>query len=238
MSTNQTRNYNCKDEELPVIGGYVSFSLKRDLPDFSGYSPQFNEGYVVSLDAKITAVIDLVSPKSEIAERKVITHDLYAEMDSLIDPINHLEGYIKLTKTDIPISVADFGIKLLREKIKGRDAEGTLQNLRIAEANIQKYNTELTAKGMPKDLLVRFGAASTAIAEGNQQQYVMLQTRKKLVQDNLNILNDLFRQIVEICDIGKILYKQNDPEKTQEYTFAYLIKQVRHISKAKSNEEK
>jgi hypothetical protein len=238
MSTNQTRNYNCKDEELPVIGGYVAFSLKRDLPDFSGYSPLFNEDYVVTFDAKITAATDLVSPKSEIAERKVITHGLYAQMDGLIDPVNHLEGYIKLAKTDIPISVADFGIRLLREKVKNKDAEGTLQSLRLIESNIQKYDAELAAKGMTNDLPERFEAASIAITEGNQKQYVMLQNRKKLVQDNLYILNDLFRQTAEICDIGKILYKQNDPEKKQEYTFSYLVKQVRHVSKAKSNGEK
>jgi hypothetical protein len=238
MSTNQTRNYNCKDEELPVIGRYVSFSLKRDLPDFSGYSPRFNGEYVASFDAKITAVTDLVSPKSETVERKAITGRLYASIAGLADPVNRLEGYIKLAKDSIPISIADFGITLLRRKMNIRDTEGTLQNLRIVEANILKYREQLLTEGLTDDLTVRFEQASASIAADNQKQYEIQSARKELVQNNLHVLNDFFRQLTEICDIGKILYKKTAPEKVQEYTFLYLRKQVRNSSKTKTDGEK
>ncbi len=46
MKTNSNRSYGCKDEELPVICGYAAFSMKRDLADFTAYSPKFDEEYI------------------------------------------------------------------------------------------------------------------------------------------------------------------------------------------------
>jgi len=42
MAQNHARNYNCKDEELPVICRFAAFSLKRDIADFTAFSPKFN----------------------------------------------------------------------------------------------------------------------------------------------------------------------------------------------------
>jgi len=44
MTTDFSREYSCKDEELPVICKFTAFSLKRDLADFTAFSPKFNEG--------------------------------------------------------------------------------------------------------------------------------------------------------------------------------------------------
>ena len=51
------------------------------------------------------------------------------------------------------------------------------------------------------------------------------------MQNNLGLLNELNTQLVEICEIGKILFKQTDKAKLNDYTFAYLMKQVRRSSK-------
>ena len=39
-------------------------------------------------------------------------------------------------------------------------------------------------------------------------------------------------QLTEICKIRKILYKQTDKAKLNDYTFTYLLKQVRRAEKA------
>jgi hypothetical protein len=228
-----SRTYNCKDEELPVICTYASTSLKRDLVYFTAYSPKINAAYVDRFDRKIADVDALVNPLTEIAERKVVTARLYATMDGLIDPLNRLEGYLKLAKETVPISITDFGIKTLRTKINSKDAEGALQYLRLVEANIGKYRIQLMEQGLNDALIGQFTAASASIAADNELQYVLLSQRKELVQNNLAQFNDLYSQLSEFCDIGKILYKQTDREKTQEYTISYLIKKVRNVSKQK-----
>jgi hypothetical protein len=237
MNTNQMRNYNCKDEELPVICGYAAFSLKRDLADFSKYSPRFDQKYADEFDAKITETTELINPKSETAEKKAITARLYATMDDLTDPANRIEGYIKLAKNSIPLSVVDFGITLLRRKIRAKDTEGVLQSLRLVTANIQTYKEPLSAEGLTGEFIVSLENAATSIAADNQKQYEILSSRRELVQNNLYLLNDLFRRLTEICDIGKILYGKTAPQKVQEYTFSGLKKQVRNILKSKPAEK-
>jgi len=52
-----------------------------------------------------------------------------------------------------------------------------------------------------------------------------------LVLNNLVLLNGLYEQLTEICAIGKVLYKQTDRAKLNDYTFSYLMKQVRRVEK-------
>jgi hypothetical protein len=57
-----------------------------------------------------------------------------------------------------------------------------------------------------------------------------------MVQSHIGMLNDLFAQMQEILNIGKILYKQTDAVKKQEYIFSKLKKKVRRITKSTGGE--
>jgi hypothetical protein len=236
MNTTQVRNYNCKDEELPVIGGYVIIAYKRDATDFFNYSPKFNGSYLSGFQSKVSAAEELLNPKTEIAESKVITARLYATASGLLPSLDRLEGYVKLAKNEIHISVADFGISLLRKKINRKDMEGVLKNLRLVISNTQNYRQILEAQGLTGDLVASLEAAVVSIAADNNLQYEMLTKRVELVRNNLNLLNDLYDQLKEICDVGKILYKKTLPEKANEYTFTHLLKKVRYSSKSKTSQ--
>ena len=97
-------------KSYPSFCGFVAFSLKRDLPDFSEYSPQFNEAYLAGYETKIDIVQELVQPKSETTEIKLITERIYATLDGLTPPINYISGYLDLAENTVPISATDFGI--------------------------------------------------------------------------------------------------------------------------------
>lgn len=226
MSSTELRNYNCKDEELPVISNYVLFSLKRDAADFLSYSPKFNEGYITGFETKITGLADLIVPKSETVQLKVITDGMYSAMDALIDPINRVSGYITLGKLDKTISVADFGITQLRKSINSRDGESVIKSLHTVNLNLAKFKTELTAQGLSEELTTKFSTAETAIAQGKQKQYEIVSNRKSIVQDNHSVCNDVYSQLGEIMAVGKILYKATDSVKLQEYSFSELKKRV------------
>jgi hypothetical protein len=237
MNTNLARNYRCKDEELPVICEFLSFGLKRDLVIFSGYSPKFNDGYVADFDAKIAAISELISPRIETAELKATTSRMNLTMSGLVDCTNRLEGYVKLAKNDMPVSPADFGIPALRKKLHTKDAEGVLHGLQLVTANIKKFKEPLVAAGLTDELEARFPAAIVTISQDNQRQYELLSGRKALVRDNSEVFNNLSSQRMEICEVGKILFKSTSPEKTQEYTFAFLLKKVRVVHKKQDVEQ-
>jgi len=215
---------------LPVICGYVVFTLRRDLADFQAYSPRFNEDGLMMFEQKTEAARELVNPKGETSDLKVVTARMYAMADGLIPVINRVEGYVKLAKGLIPVSPSDFGFPLLRKKIASKDMEGLLQNLQLVIANMRKYLEELASVGLTEGTIEELVSVDASIAADNELQYEILTQRIELVKANVNVLNALYGQLMEICEIGKILYKQVAPEKALEYTFTYLLKKVCHIA--------
>jgi hypothetical protein len=237
MITNPARNYRCKNEELPVIGQFLSSNLKRDLVDFRGYSPKFNEGYVVAFDGSIVALNELVNPQMETMELKATTSNLHTTMDKTVDATLRIAGYVKLAADKVPLTPADFGLTALRKKLHGRDAEGSLFGLQLVVANIKKFRAPLAAVGLTEELEAQLANALVSIAQDNQRQYEILTGRKALTQENLGAFNSFGAQVAEVCEIGKILFRNSNPERAKEYTFSYLLQKVRVVHKKNSGEE-
>jgi hypothetical protein len=220
--------YNCKSEEVPVMGGYVVFGLKRDFRDFSRFLPRiFTPDYVPNFEQKIADVNNLLNPHDETVELKETTGRMYSTMDGLIEPINKIVGYIKFTNGAIPISAKDFGLTTLKQKLHSKDAEGALKNLRTVIANIEKYRVQLTEQGLADDVVDRFKNALSVIEINNQLQFEIIAKRKSIVEKNVSLINDLYKIIIEVCKIGKAIYKGNDDLKAKDYTFSELKKKVR-----------
>ncbi len=223
------RNYNCKDEELVVICDYILTNLQRDLPDFTAFSKQFNAEYLTDYKAKIQAMRQVIFPQNKTNELKIVTARLYENMDRLSNLIDRLEGYIKLSKDAIPISSADFGTVDLKKKIRSRDAEGVLKCLQQVNSNIEKYNEILIQQDLSADAIKEFTTIFEKIDGDNQKQYEIISNRRILTAENINTFNTIHAQIMEICEIGKILYRKSQKEKLPDYTFSYLKKKVRII---------
>jgi len=221
------RSFGCKNEELPVVCGFGAISLARDLSDFTAYSPLFDAPYLTAFKTKIDAVAELVQPLSETVGLKVITERMYQTLDGLIVPMNRLSGYLNLAGTGVPVSSDDFGLVQLRKSVRSRDVENVLTLLHTVDGNIRKYKKALTAKGLTEELIARFTAAGKQLADDKNRKYALVSNRAAMVQKNMGLLNDLYDQLTEICRIGKILYKQTDPAKLKDYTFAKMMNQVR-----------
>jgi hypothetical protein len=231
MATTNPRSYNCKDEELAVTCSFAVFSLKRDLADFTAFSPKFNQEYVTGFETKIASVNEMIMPQSETMDLKNITARLYATMNGLIDPINRVSGYLKFAQPVLKISAADFGLATLRKSITAKNAEGVIDNLHIVGNNLTKHAAILEKQGLKAELTARFTDAATSIAADNQKQYEIMSNRANIVQNNLGLFNSLYEQLTEILRVGKILYKATDASKTQEYNFTAMKKKVRAAAK-------
>lgn len=223
------RRFNCKHEELPVIGGYLLYSLKRDRALFAALSPKFNEDYVLLFEERISMCSSLVDSKEETAELKLVTQRLYGAFAQSIEMVNVLTFYIKQAKSAIPIPLSDFGIQHLRDRISRKDAEGVLQNLHVVINRAQHYQSALLEQGMPNTFIEQLNLLHASISNDNQKQYEAFRRRRELVENNMSALNDLSEQMLEICDTGKLLFRGKDPVKLQEYTFKELLKKVRLV---------
>ena len=231
MSTDSPRNFNCKNEELPIICGFSAISLARDLEAFAAYSPQFNSEYVDIYKANIDAAQELVQPKAETVQLKKLNEHIYSTLDSLITDANHVEGYLMLAKKTVPLSAADFGLTQLKKSCSNRDLENVLTQMRTVKGYMIKYGTELATKGLTEAFVEKFAETEAQLAENRKTKYEIVSNRAAIVQNNMGTLNDLYDQFTEICKIGKILFKKTDKAKLNDYTFSYLLRQVRRVQK-------
>ena len=229
------RSYSCKDEELAIVCRYSVINLKRDLADFTSYSPKFSDEYVTGYEAKISMAEELVSPQSETAEMKKITDHLSSSMANLLTLVNHLGGYLEMANGSINLSAADFGLSDLRKGINSRDPEKVIDRLKDVNQKVVKYKADLAAQGFTDALQEKLTNAYTVLNADRQAQYQILSNRKVLVQTNIGTLNELYSQLTEVLNIGKILYKGVNPAKQKEYTFTELKKRVRRTSKNNDN---
>lgn len=232
MSNEKQRSYNCKDEELPMIGQLLFLSFQRDLAEFSAFSPKFGESYVADIEAKLTTVSELVEPKAETLAKKLITTQLYEIIDGLLQPINSLSAYLSLAKV-LKISTAEFGLTALRKACIKHDVEGVLNDINFVLVNVNAHKTILVAQGLKEELITVLSTSAGTLTNLKKEQYSLLTNRKSIVQDNLLVLNGYYNQLTEICTVGKALYKSINPAKVKEYTFTEIKKQVSRATKTK-----
>ena len=200
---------------------------------FTAFSPKFDGTYVAAFEAKNVAVIEVLNPRAETVELKAVTDRLYKTMDALLDPIARVEKYVKIASGEISVSVKDFGLPKLRQKIWARDSEGVLEGLKTVNSYLDTYKSALTAHGLSDELITLFATSATLIRDDNQRQYEIVTARKKLVESNLHLFNELYGMIAEVCDMGKVIYRGNAASR-KEYTFTELRKRVRIVHKPNS----
>lgn len=238
MATNVVRNYSCKDEEVPVIGGFALFNLRRDLADFTAFSPRFNNDYVDMFDSKITSVKQLTSAEMDTVEHKKITEQIKNDCETIGLELNKVQSYLMLSKS-ITISPADFGITATRRSINSKDIESILNNLKTLNTNIAKYREALQAEGMSDALVDKILLLTQNVDQNKQMQYQIISNRRLRVQDNISQINDLFALINEVLSVGRALYKKVDPAREKDYNMTELKKRVHNTYKSSlSKEEK
>jgi hypothetical protein len=96
----------------------------------------------------------------------------------------------------------------------------------------------LIKQGLSDAVINLFASAVVSIHDDNQKQYEIVNNRKALVQSNVELFNELYADIIELCNVGKVLNKGKDEKKVKDYTFNELMKQVRIVFKRNNVAEK
>ena len=228
------RLYSCKNEELLPIAKFTLFSLKRDVNEFTAFSNQFNEQYVTELEALITQVESVIEPEADTLALKLINQNIEQRYVDTHKLILIIEGYLKLSKKETGLTSASIGISTLRKSLYKHDIEAVLNGIKVLTGNIQNYSAALEAKGMPATTVKSLQDLQTVLAENKQKQFEIKTNRAELVQNNIQLLNTLYFRLVEVYTIGKVLFKNANPAKYDDYTFSKLLKKVRRSTNVPS----
>jgi hypothetical protein len=208
------------------------------MADFSAFSPRYNTDYFNDFKEKVNSCVALVCPGEETATLKIITARLYAQTDRLGELVNHLAICFRMARAEICLRAADTGITVLRNRIRRRDIEGVLQNLCLVIGNVQKYGDALRKRGLIDAMIEEMNTIHAFLREEYRKRDDIVSNRKRIVQDNLHILNSLHTQVLKLCVVGRVLYMGRDTVKMQEYNFRNLVKKVRNVRKPAGQEEK
>jgi methyl-accepting chemotaxis protein len=224
-----------RKEEIIAIGEITFEQLKRDNADFTAYSPIYNSTYITNYKTKIADAKAIVTTENLIAQGKMITETLYKDVDSLKDPLNKLEGYVKRAD-NLTIQVKDFGIHEVREKIFSKDVEGLLMKLSTLIGNINDNTTELNTVGYTATAFTALKDLKAKINDENVGQTMQDESQSETVGDNNKIFEELDTTTKDVLDAGKRIYKFTNKIKVGEYTYLKLLSRVRHERNALKTE--
>lgn len=226
-------SFNLRIEEIPVLGAFIKNSFVRDRNDFLEYSPDFNENYLNNYIEKLNAVESLVNPIKLTKELSVITERIYSNLVALRPLLNRLEGYTMRASGSLTIAPKHFGIKEVRAKITSRNVEATLNNLKILLENVDNNFEALKIKGYSEEARKEIGSLQKAIKDDNLAQNIKLDERESHVRTNIKVLNELWKEMTDIMDSGKRIYKSVDAVKAKDYTLTALKKRLSQEGKRK-----
>jgi hypothetical protein len=220
------RLFKCKSEELPVIGEFLLSSLRKDLADFSSFSPVFTESYIQSVEVKISTCKELISSSTVTGELKAVTGKISDSTSRLRVKLNILEGYLKLGAAELDIAIADAGVKGVRSAISRGNIEGVTANTRKLLTAIKRNSPALEAKGMNPALPVDIETQIQEIDALNVRQNELLGTRNRLTGENIELFNDLWTSLHPILETAKALYRGVNQTGLNDYTIARLRKRI------------
>jgi hypothetical protein len=220
------KKYHCKDEELPVITGFVVDSLERDLNDFSAFSPKFNTAYLGELKSKLLGIELIFTGKKFTAELKKVTSNLNEVVASLRPRLNQIEGYVKLAGSALTTETSGFGVSAVRKPLNRGNVEGILAASNLLLHNIAINEHKLAEQGLSPDTTRAFLRLVTTIDSLNREQNRLAGQRAVEIEMHLEQFNDLWEMLSEVLVVGRSLYKGVDSVRLKDYTMAWLRKRV------------
>ena len=220
-----TRKFNIRIEEMPVVGHFLLKSFETDMAHFQAYSPDFNPAYKAAFQAKLLEAENIINPQKLLAELKKITNILYSDSESLRTLLQPLEGYVKRAE-NLTVLPKDFGILELRKKINNKNIEGVIESLKVLFQNIDDNLPALQAKGFTNQAYDKLKAIRDNIKLQNQKQNEKISQKQSLVDENIEILNQLWDMMSNIMDAGKRIARSNPKVHPDNYTKTKLQKRV------------
>lgn len=223
--------FQCPIEDLPTIGEFIIESVKKDLGDFSSYSPVFTPAYLSNIELKIVACRKRVRSWAVIQELKATTELLNLTTQSLRVKLNFLEGYIKLSANELDVPTASMGLAAVRKSISHGSTESLIDAIEEMMIPVRRNISVLESKGLKESLLDEIEYIRERTNQLNLRQNELESERNRLTQENIEMFNELWQMIHPIFETGKALYRGTNAAKLKDYTLAQLIKRIHHAGR-------
>jgi hypothetical protein len=218
--------FQCKFEDLPTIGEFAVGSARRDLADFSDFSPVFTPVYLDGIEGKIAVCRKKVRSWVVVRNLKSTTGKLNAVTRSLRVKLNALEGYLKLAAGELDVNLSDTGLSAVRSAISRGNTEGVIAGVTNMLVIVSRNRSVLEAWGMKPVLPDEIAAKTQEINVLNVRQNELENERNRLTEENTELFNDLWKALSPVFETGKALYRGVNGAKVKDYTVTQLVKRI------------
>ncbi len=225
-----SKKFNCKMQDIPVIVGFLLASMERDKADFINYSPIFADSFMANVRTKQAECYEIVKSDDVLKLQKVAKTQIETAVTQLRVQLNKCEGYLKMAESELNIKVDDFGVKSTRTAMSKSDMEKTILEGRTLVANLNRNVAALTAKGLKQAGIDEIAALVNEIDTLNEKHNALKNDRSRAAGDNYSKLNEMWDIIGTIVAAGRAMYKGVDAIKLREYTLTNLQRRVYNAS--------
>lgn len=220
--------FNVRIEEVPVIGGFISNSLVRDVSSFIPYS-DFDAPFPANFAAQVLVVRAAVSPVVIQNQMKLVTFNLLTGMYAMRENMNKAEAYFISAGSSLNVLPKDMGQRAVRRAIGRGDVEALIQALGIVNTNIANNSAALIAKGFTLVKQTALVTATQGLDTNNTLQNTLYQQRSVQASTNMALYNDFWlTYVLKTSKIGTLIFKVSDKTKVKDYMVNVLKKRIRN----------
>jgi hypothetical protein len=214
-------------ESIPVLGEFVVNSAERDIADFNGYSAMFTVDYFASIRAKIEVCAELIKSTLVSNELKAVTIQLHGKAKAFRVKLNALEGCLKLGAGKLDVAIEDIGLKNIKSNISGGNVEKMLSSMQISLKAIRRNLPALKAQGLTPTLIDDIESHLREIRILREKQKALKSRRTSLTTENIDKFYDLWNNLRLIMNTAKVIYRDVDEVRLQDYNIAILKKRIK-----------
>jgi hypothetical protein len=232
----KSKNFSLRYEELPAFGEFVETSFLLDRELFAAFSPRYANGFAEEYRNKLETAKHLTIPQVLTGERKKVTENLHAAMDAVLSLMENMQHYCMLTGAKLSFHVADLRLTELKRSIRSRNSEASILGTKSVQQLVQKDLPALEEAGFTKERQEELKSLIVTMESCNKLQNDLLNERRRLIEENTTLLNELWDMIRNIMNAGSIIHR-NNPLRRTEYTVKNVKSRVRLVIGPKMEEE-
>jgi hypothetical protein len=209
MAKEIVREYNLEDEAMLVRAEVIHTQLVADLADFSAKFPFIDDAYQAALQATINTANALPLDNQVLANQKILTEDVNAQVILGRSALKALGIYAKLTYPDSEARQRSFGQDQWADAYNDQEKMMNALEQAHAQATAAPYDADLAAKGFTATDAANLATIANAIRTRNNLQENAKNNRPVSTQDRVAQYNSVWNSLKEVNLASQVVFADN-----------------------------
>lgn len=214
----ETMDFPFNFDEMPIAAKFILDSFSRDIDDFQKVYPVFDEQFKARFSEQIVKAKEVVCCSPEGVKIQNIRIGVFKKLESLNTLILEVQDYFPISR----IREFEYTVEIIEKKNLSSVlaiVPGLLQQL---EANIPEQKSDIA-----KSIIEGISSIYQVLKMDRIELSRLLNSRGLLKEEVFRSLNHLWATMMDVMEIGRTLYRKEDPMKCVEYELNYIKMKVK-----------